>query len=133
MNNRVISVLVIDDEPAIAKSVEMILGRADYEVRSTSNSKEAIALARSAPPDVILCDAKMPGLSGAQIISTLKADKAMAHIPIILITASPEAGDPSRLPVVAFLPKPFQPEVLKAAVENAVRTARELKSGIETR
>jgi CheY-like chemotaxis protein len=72
-------------------------------------------------PDVILCDAKMPGLSGAEVIMQLKADETTAGIPIILITASPEAGDPSALPVNAFLPKPFQAETLKAAIESALR------------
>jgi CheY-like chemotaxis protein len=121
MRGNKISVLVIDDEPAISKSVEMILGRAEYEVHATRKSREALSLARDTMPDVILCDAKMPGLSGTQVISLLKADEKTAEIPVILITASPEAGDPSRLPVAAFLPKPFQAETLKAAIDNAVR------------
>jgi CheY-like chemotaxis protein len=68
-----------------------------------------------AAPDVILLDYAMPGMDGAELSRRLRADRATAAIPLILMSACPPAARP-RMPVDAELPKPFDLEAMSAVV-----------------
>jgi two-component system, cell cycle response regulator len=107
-------ILVVEDDPAIAALVEETLNEESYEVVPTG-AADALRLARELRPDVILTDYAMPDMDGAEISRRLRADRATAGIPIILMSAHPPAARP-RLPVDAELRKPFDLEVMAAAV-----------------
>ena len=107
-------ILVVEDDPAIAAVVEETLSEESYEVVPTG-AADALRLARELRPDVILTDYAMPDMDGAEISRRLRADRATAGIPIILMSAHPPAARP-RLPVDAELRKPFDLEVMAAAV-----------------
>ena len=107
-------ILVVEDDPAIAALVEETLTAEAYEVVPTG-AADALRLARELRPDVILTDYAMPDMDGAEISRRLRADRATAGIPIILMSAHPPAARP-RLPVDAELRKPFDLEVMAAAV-----------------
>jgi CheY-like chemotaxis protein len=107
-------ILVVEDDPAIAALVAETLREESYEV-VPAGAADALRLARELRPDVILTDYAMPDMDGAEISRRLRADRATAGIPIILMSAHPPAARP-RMPVDAELRKPFDLEVMAAAV-----------------
>ena len=119
MDERALSVLVIDDEPDVLMAVKFCLRRNEWRVTTATDGHQGVELARSLHPDVILCDAAMPGMTGAQAIGILKGDPATASIPIVLMTG---IGGKNRYVDIAwnnFLAKPFGPKELRAAIESA--------------
>lgn len=118
-----LSVVVIDDDANIQAMVSKCLRSSGCSLHSTLKPKEGAALVRQVNPDVILCDAEMPDLSGAQIIESLNLDPATAHIPVILMTgfAGPEMFMHVRW--TGFLSKPFNSKDLIAALHHAVASA----------
>jgi CheY-like chemotaxis protein len=107
-------ILVVEDDSAIATVVDETLTAESYEVVPTG-AADALRLARELRPDVILTDYAMPDMDGAEITRRLRADRATAGIPIILMSAHPPAARP-RMPVDAELRKPFDLEAMSAAV-----------------
>lgn len=122
MDKRIFSVLVIDDEPDVLKSIQLCL-RSGVKLSVTTEPKKGLEMARTQNPDVILCDAAMPGLSGPEVITTLKNDPATAHIPVILMTAVAEAHMFSHVPWTSFLSKPFGAKELREAIVCAAKSA----------
>lgn len=112
VNKAALSVLVIDDDPGVAKTAEWSLRHFGCTVNVTLQAKQGLALAQSVQPDVILCDAAMPDLDGTQLIALLKSDPATAHIPIVLMTGHSDAQQFSGVPYDAFVEKPFSPTKL---------------------
>lgn len=122
MDKRVFSVLVIDNEPAVLKSIQLYLRSSDFKLSMTTEPKVGLEMARALLPDVILCDAVMPDLSGVEVIAMLKDDPATAGIPVVLITAVAEAHLSSDVAWTGFLAKPFSAKELQEALVSAVKT-----------
>ncbi len=118
-----LSVLIIDDDPQIARLVATCLRSSGCILEATQKSKEGVALARKISPDVILCDADMPDLSGPQLIEMIKSDPATAHIPVVLMTGFADPSMFSHVRWTGFLGKPFTPSELLSALRHAVATA----------
>jgi CheY-like chemotaxis protein len=123
MDKRVFSVLVIDDELDVLKSVQLCLRSSGLKLTLTTDPKKGLEMARSVQPDVILCDASMPDFSGPQLISMLKSDAATAQIPVILMTAIAEAYMFSHVAWTSFLSKPFTAKELREAIVSAAKTS----------
>jgi len=123
MDKRVLSVLVVDDEPDVLTAVRLCLRASGLKLCLISDPRQALPAARTYLPDVILCDASMPYLSGPQVITLLKDDPMTVDIPVILMTAVAEAHMFSDVPWTSFLAKPFTPQELREALINAVKTA----------
>lgn len=85
MNDRTKVLLIDDDEAVLAHLVIKLSKR--YEVVSTADPRQAVALARQELPHVILCDIDMPGMGGGDVAAALQADSATARIPLIYLTA----------------------------------------------
>lgn len=81
------TVLLVDDEPDNVELLTRRLGRRGFAVVGATSATEAVALAVSAKPDVVLMDLKMPGVDGFEATRRLKADPATAHLPVIALTA----------------------------------------------
>jgi CheY-like chemotaxis protein len=113
-----LSVLAIDDDPGLLRIVEQCCRRKGWNVKIQSDLKQGIELERSALPEVILCDAEMPNLSGPQIIAMLKANPETAGIPVVLMSGFANADMFSHVPWAGFLDKPFGPKELIAAIES---------------
>jgi DNA-binding response OmpR family regulator len=98
--------LVVDDEPDIVRLLEISLAK-DFEVITAQRGSDAIAIARSRRPNVILVDRRLPDGDGIQLLSALRHDENTAKIPIIVITAL----TPTDLPpgIAGFIQKPFDP------------------------
>jgi len=121
------SVLVIDDEE-INRDLLMRRLTHDGHVVVTAESGEA-GLARAAQQDVdvILLDVLMPGLSGYEVLSTLKADATLREIPVLMISALDQTASVTRCIALGaddYLTKPFDPLVLRARVNSCLRKKR---------
>ena len=112
MKKGALSVLVIDDDPGVAKTTDWSLRHFGCAVTVTLRATQGLALAQSVKPDVILCDADMPEISGAELIAILKSDPATAHVPIVLMTGHSDSQQFAGVPYNAFVEKPFSPAKL---------------------
>ena len=117
-------ILVVDDIAANVKLLEAKLSAEYYIVLTASNGFEALEVARAEQPDLILLDVMMPKMDGFEACKRLKADPALAHIPVVMITALDQASDRIRgLEAGAddFLTKPANDLALFARVRSLVR------------
>ena len=80
---------------------------------------DGLIIARTILPDVIICDAAMPKMSGPEVIHQLKLDPTTAHIPVILMTGVADAEPFQHVPWTNFLAKPFTPLELRDAIYSA--------------
>jgi len=101
-------VLIVDDEFGLADITADLLRDAGYDVELAINGKLGLASLATRRADIVLTDLMMPVMDGPELIRKMRADPALASIPIILMTALPEAvssGDGARQDAV--LVKPF--------------------------
>ena len=106
-------ILIVDDEPANLRLLLGMLVEHGYKVRSAISGKLALMGAQAVPPDLILLDIRMPGMSGFEVCEQLKADPRTCDIPIIFISALEQIEDKARvftLGGVDYITKPFQVE-----------------------
>lgn len=81
------TILVIDDEPHVVTYLEMLLQDTGYKTVSAVNGKVGMEMARQEMPDLICLDITMPEESGIRFYRKLKDDPALAHIPVVVVTA----------------------------------------------
>jgi len=109
-----------DDEPDIRLIVQTALGLAEgLTVHAAESGEQALELARELQPDLLLLDVMMPGLDGPTTLKRLRADPAIAQIPVIFMTAKAMPEDVQRLRAIgalAVIAKPFDPMQLAAQV-----------------
>jgi CheY-like chemotaxis protein len=112
------SVLVCDDEPNLRELIRVSLGPG-WTVREASDGEEALTLARSLEPDLVILDLMMPRLNGLDVLSRLKADPGLARTRVLVVTAQPASEVEAREHGAdGVIVKPFAPEDL---AELAVR------------
>lgn len=115
------TILVVDDTPLNISVLTEIL-RGDYRVLAAINGEQALKIARGdAPPDLILLDVMMPGMSGHEVCQTLKAESRTRKIPVIFVTAMNQVEDEARgfeLGAVDYITKPVSPPLVRARVKT---------------
>lgn len=110
-------VLLVEDDNALRRYLEVTLQRAGYEVLSAADGLEAMKLALTSPVDIVITDAMMPNLSGHELCRFLRHSANLSHIPIILLSGmerkevSQEEGYAD-----ALFPKPVSAEDLTECV-----------------
>ena len=106
------SVLVCDDEPNLRELIRVSLGPG-YAVHEASDGEEALALARSLAPDLLVLDLMMPRLNGLDVLARLKADPALERTRVLVVTAQPASEEEARAKGAdGVIVKPFAPEEL---------------------
>jgi DNA-binding response OmpR family regulator len=113
--------LIIDDDPDLASLIRRTLEfTAGWEVQTALSGAAGIALARNAPPDVVLVDVMMPEMDGYEVCRRLKADSATAIVPIVLLTARRDLDERllTGTGAAGVLFKPFQPQDLARQVRE---------------
>lgn len=113
-------ILICDDEAALRALIRAALG-SGYSIAEAEDGDRALELTRRFRPDLILLDVMMPGRSGLEVLAELRADPALAAIPVIVMTARAQASDReavAQVPAARYLRKPFRVAELVAAVEE---------------
>jgi two-component system phosphate regulon response regulator PhoB len=117
-------ILVVDDEPDITALVAYHLARAGYRVSTAANGTEALKLARTERPDLIILDLMLPGVSGYDVLAELRRLDETRDVGVILLTARREEVDRIRgltLGADDYLTKPFSPAELSLRVAALLR------------
>jgi two-component system, OmpR family, alkaline phosphatase synthesis response regulator PhoP len=120
-------ILIAEDDHDIAGLIARYLQKAGWEPHVAGAGDEALAYARGNPVDVAILDVMLPGMSGLEVCRALRADKATAALPIIMLTARAEEADRViGLDIGAddYVAKPFSPNELVARVRALVRRSR---------
>lgn len=115
--------LLVDDSPLIHRVVELTFEGHDFSIRTADTPEQALALARSLKPDIIVASADMKGAAGAEICRRLRQEGELGEVPVLLLTSAKSrmSGDEARQAGAAgVLVKPFEPEKLLAEVERAL-------------
>jgi len=118
------SILAVDDEEDILELLRYNLSREGYRVTPATTGEEAVRLALSLLPDLILLDLLLPGMDGLEVCRRLKADARTRSIPLIMLTAKGEEADivaGLELGADDYVTKPFSPRVLLARIRTVLR------------
>ncbi len=123
----VVFVLIIDDESAIRLGVRMALEGAGFRVADAGTAEQGIRMAGELKPDLILCDIRLPDMSGLKVVETLHSQPDLADIPVILLTGETRAAD-IRLGMETgaqdYLCKPVAvPDLLRAVIKRCEMAA----------
>ncbi len=117
-------ILVIEDERAIRINLLKLLGAEGFHVIAAENGKDGVQLARTEPPDLIICDILMPELDGYGVLRTLQQDPVTATIPFIFLTAKSDRSDwrqGMNLGADDYLTKPFTRAELLEAIASRLQ------------
>ncbi|MDX2257185.1 MAG: response regulator [Pseudanabaenaceae cyanobacterium bins.39] len=118
-------VLIVDDNEINRDMLARRLHRRDLQVSMAVNGKEALAMIRQQPYDLILLDIMMPEVDGYTVLRNLKNDPQLKTIPVIMISAIEEMDSVMKCMEIGaddYLTKPFDPEMLKSAVNRCLAT-----------
>jgi len=111
------TILVVDDDAAIRSFVVQALSEEGYAVRQAADGGEALAAVRSARPDLILLDVRMPGVDGWQVLDELRS-AAGPQTPVVVMTAQFSGQDRAlQSGAQGYLAKPFELTELLACVD----------------
>ena len=109
-------VLVIDDDGAVRDLMARFLGKEGFGVATAAGGEEGLRLARELQPDVITLDVLMPGMDGWSVLAALKADTALADIPVVMLTMLDDRNLGYALGAADYLTKPIDRERLVAVL-----------------
>jgi two-component system alkaline phosphatase synthesis response regulator PhoP len=115
------TILVVDDEPGIASLVRDYLEHAGFAVLVAGDGRNALALARSRRPDLVVLDLGLPGLDGLDVARALRRD---SDVPILMLTARTDEADRVaglELGADDYVSKPFSPREIVARVRAILR------------
>jgi putative two-component system response regulator len=114
------TLLLVDDEAANLQVLRHTLNDR-YRLVFARDGQRALEIVRSTPPDLVLLDIMMPGLSGFDVLRQLKADLSTSGIPVIFVSALADAASEEKgleLGAVDFITKPFNPHIVRARVRT---------------
>jgi DNA-binding NtrC family response regulator len=114
-------ILVVDDEATVCQSIKLALASEGYGIDTATSGEEALRRSDLSDYDLILADMMMPGVSGMDLLKGIQAKDPGAQVVIITGYPTDKAAAQSRqMGAVDFLPKPFTPAELRAAVARAL-------------
>ena len=115
-------ILIVDDEPVNIELIAEIFEQ-EHEVLFAVNGEQALKLAATSAPDVILLDVMLPGMDGFEVCSRLKSDPLTRDIPVIFITGLGDTTAETRgleLGAMDYIAKPINPPVVRMRVSNQI-------------
>ncbi len=118
------SILIIDDEPDVLEATKFAFELQGYEVATADSGEKALQILKASPPQVLLVDYKLPGMSGAKFLEAARA--VNPNIPAVMITGLTTEveeleAECRRLGVAAFLHKPLQMEEVFRVIKEALQ------------
>jgi two-component system phosphate regulon response regulator PhoB len=125
-------ILLVEDDPALVELLVYNFQREEFDVASTPDGEEALVMVRESPPDLIILDWMIEGISGIELCRRLRRMPETGNVPIIMLTARGEEADRIRgLETGAddYVTKPFSPRELVARVGAVLRRVRPALAG----
>ena len=118
------SILIVEDDEGVQLTLTTLLREEGYEVEFASDGSEALSrLSEGPPPSLILLDLNLPRMDGVEFRSRQLADSRIANVPVIIVSARPDAQQTAkRLGAADVLPKPMSFRALLEAVQNTAIT-----------
>lgn len=120
-------VLVVEDTPLNLELITEVLEHAGHTVLAATTAADGLLLARTALPDVVLMDLRLPGMDGYAATRQLRQDPALHHLPVIAITAQAMRGDDAAAIAAgcdAYLSKPINVASIAADIVRIVEQKR---------
>jgi DNA-binding response OmpR family regulator len=125
-------IVIVEDEADMAELIAMRLKREHYAVSVCSDGLDALDTILADPPDLVVLDLMLPGLSGTEITARLRANRKTARIPILMLTAMSEESDivvGLRVGADDYMTKPFSMSVLIARISALLRRGKAQQAG----
>jgi len=119
-------ILVIEDNPANMELARYVLEAFGYTVSAAADGEIGLELARAEPPDLVICDLHLPGIDGIEVAKRLKAQPALARVPLIAVTAYAMVGDRERVLAIGFdgyISKPIDPQTFVPQIAAFLKSA----------
>ena len=121
------SILVVDDDPINRMLLSRNLERQGHRVATTEDGRQALAVLRAEPFDVVLLDVLMPELDGYETLAKIERDEKLRHIPVIMVSALEDMESVAgciEMGAADYLPKPFDPVLLRARINGCLTKKR---------
>lgn len=115
------TILVVDDEPYILRSVSFVLEREGYQVATASEGEAALAKIRELQPQLVFLDIMLPKKNGYEVCAAVKEDPSLANVHIVMLSAKGQQVDRERGLLGgadAYMTKPFSPREIIEYVQN---------------
>ena len=127
-------VLIVDDEPGMREFLQIMLEKMGFEVVASPSGEDAINRLENSHFDLIICDLKLPRVSGMEVLR--KSKEINPEVPVIMITAfgSPESAvEAMKLGAYDYITKPFKLDEIQLVINKALEKARLLEENIQLR
>ena len=114
-------ILIVDDEPNIARSLSFVLNKDGYDVSVAEDGDQAMAIIRDSKPDILILDVMMPNKNGYDVCREIKSDAELRDIHIMMLTAKGQKGDLEMGLLQGadeYITKPFSPMKIAARVKK---------------
>ena len=122
------TILIVEDEKDIVKMLDYNLKKEGYKTLIAHDGEDALDMANTKLPDLILLDLMLPGVDGLEVCKELKSERKTASIPVIMLTAKAQESDKIvglELGADDYMTKPFSPRELIARIKAVLRRGQE--------
>jgi two-component system phosphate regulon response regulator PhoB len=115
-------ILIVEDHPTMREAMRLILETEGFEIREATDAAQALSMAQERPPDLMFLDLNIPGASGTDVLTTLKADPGTKDVRVVVVTAEGEEVRDYVMGLGAdeYFTKPFSPTALLRTVETVL-------------
>jgi two-component system, OmpR family, phosphate regulon response regulator PhoB len=115
-------ILIVEDHPTMREAMRLVLEGEGFDIDEASDGAQALSAVHQEPPDLVLLDMSIPGVSGPDVLAAVKRDPATSEVRVIVVTATGEEGRVAAMAGGAdhYFTKPFSPIALLQAVEEVL-------------
>ncbi len=123
-------ILLVDDKVKLLQGIRMHLEMLNYRILIASSGSEALKILERSPPDLIVADIRMPGMSGIELFKRVRAKPHLSMIPFIFLTALSAEDEINKGKILGaddYIVKPFKAEELVCSIQGRLRRKKELE------
>jgi CheY-like chemotaxis protein len=115
-------ILIVEDHPTMREAMRLVLEGEGFDIVEASDGAQALSAVHQEPPDLVLLDMSIPGVSGPDVLAAVKRDPTTSEVRVIVVTATGEEGRAAAMAGGAdhYFTKPFSPIALLQAVEEVL-------------
>lgn len=119
-------ILIVEDHPTMREAMRLVLEGEGFQIDEAADGHAALAQVRAGRPDLVFLDLNIPGSSGADVLTEIRADPALSEVRVIIVTADGEEGRERAMQMGAddYFTKPFSPITLLQTVERVLSDPR---------